>query len=307
MSGTALRFMKWALIAAVPFFAATAVHAQATRTWVSGVGDDANPCSRTAPCKTYAGAISKTAAGGEISTLDPGGYGGVTITKSITINGDSTLAGILVSATNGVLVAAGPTDVVILRNLSIHGAGAGINGVRFDSGAELHIEKVTISGFNGEGVYFKPSGASRLLMNQTSIRDNVGGAVFVEPGPSGTANATLDRVTMQGNARGLRADGGSSVVISNSVVSANYGNGLVAYGATRTVSMMIESTVVAHNSATGIRSQSFATVRISNVTATGNDVGLMPLSGGTIHSARNNRVIGNITADGSPSATPGEI
>src|SRR5437762_12810928 len=92
---------------------AASVQAQATRTWVSGVGDDANPCSRTAPCKTYAGAISKTAAGGEISTLDPGGFGAVTITKSITINGDGTLAGILAAGTNGVIINAGVNDVVV--------------------------------------------------------------------------------------------------------------------------------------------------------------------------------------------------
>src|ERR1700684_214008 len=79
-------------------------HAQATRTWVSGVGDDANPCSRTAPCKTFAGAISKTAAGGEISVLDPGGFGGVTITQSITLDGDGTLASILVASTNGITI-----------------------------------------------------------------------------------------------------------------------------------------------------------------------------------------------------------
>src|SRR5919198_6054446 len=79
-------------------------YAQATRTWVSGVGDDANPCSRTAPCKTFAGAISKTAAGGEISALDPGGFGAVTITKSITINGDGTLASIVASLTNGIII-----------------------------------------------------------------------------------------------------------------------------------------------------------------------------------------------------------
>src|SRR5438477_10891174 len=94
--------------------------AQATRTWVSGVGDDANPCSRTAPCKTFAGAISKTAARGEISVLDPGGFGGVTITKSITLNGDGNLAGVLVSGTNGIIVAAGAGDTVILRSLSIN-------------------------------------------------------------------------------------------------------------------------------------------------------------------------------------------
>src|SRR5690349_11933705 len=97
--------------------------AQATRTWVSGVGDDVNPCSRTAPCKTYAGAISKTAAGGEISTLDPGGFGAVTITKSITLNGDGNLTSILVSGVNGVNISTNlqPTDVVILRSLSING------------------------------------------------------------------------------------------------------------------------------------------------------------------------------------------
>src|SRR5882672_8370327 len=95
--------------------------AQANRTWVSGVGDDVNPCSRTAPCKTFAGAISKTAAGGEISVLDPGGYGAVTITKSITISGDGTLAGILNAGQIGVIVNAGANDVVTLRNLSIHG------------------------------------------------------------------------------------------------------------------------------------------------------------------------------------------
>src|SRR5437868_3307208 len=96
--------------------AATPASAQATRTWVSGVGDDVNPCSRTAPCKTFAGAISKTAAGGEISVLDPGGFGAVTVTKSISIVNDySGEAGILASATTGVLVNAGPTDIVILR------------------------------------------------------------------------------------------------------------------------------------------------------------------------------------------------
>src|SRR5678809_162426 len=85
-------------------------NAQATRTWVSGVGDDTNPCSRTAPCKTFAGAISKTATAGEISVLDPGGFGAVTIVKSITINGDGTLAGILASLTNGVIVNATNTS-----------------------------------------------------------------------------------------------------------------------------------------------------------------------------------------------------
>src|SRR6201993_1173764 len=112
-------------------------HAQATRTWVSGVGDDANPCSRTAPCKTWAGAISKTAAGGEIDALDPGGFGAVTITKSITLQAIGLTAGVLVSGTNGIVVN-GATDnvIVTLRGLDIDGLGtsgnlgtAGLNGV----------------------------------------------------------------------------------------------------------------------------------------------------------------------------------
>src|SRR5437764_6171046 len=119
----------------------TIMSAQATRTWVSGVGDDANPCSRTAPCKTFAGAISKTAPGGEIDALDPAGYGAVTITKSITIDGGGgQVASVLVAGTNGIVVQAGPSDVVILRNLRLNGLGSGINGIRFLAGKALSVE-----------------------------------------------------------------------------------------------------------------------------------------------------------------------
>src|SRR5690349_22193941 len=105
---------------------AVLAQAQATRTWVSGVGDDANPCSRTAPCKTFAGAISKTAAAGEINCLDPGGFGGVTITKSITIDCSEIAASVLVSGTNGININAGAADRVILRNIRVMGVNAGL-------------------------------------------------------------------------------------------------------------------------------------------------------------------------------------
>ena len=111
-------------VLAVVLLGTAFMSAQASRTWVSGVGDDANPCSRTAPCKTFAGAISKTAAGGEIDALDPAGYGAVTITKGITIDGGGgQVASVLVSGTNGIVVQAGPSDTVILRNLRINGIG----------------------------------------------------------------------------------------------------------------------------------------------------------------------------------------
>src|SRR5712672_2977200 len=101
---------------------ASTASSQATRTWVSGVGDDVNPCSRTAPCKTWAGAISKTAAGGEIDALDPGGFGAVTITKAITLDGGGgQVASVLVSGTNGIVVSAGANDTVTLRNIRLNG------------------------------------------------------------------------------------------------------------------------------------------------------------------------------------------
>src|SRR5713101_1910742 len=132
----------------------TTAYGQASRTWVSGVGDDANPCSRTAPCKTWAGAISKTAPGGEIDALDPGGFGAVTITKGITLDGGGgQVASVLVSGTNGIVVQANAsTDVVILRNLRINGISSGINGIQFNSGKALIVENCYIFGFTQNGI-----------------------------------------------------------------------------------------------------------------------------------------------------------
>ena len=150
------------------FLLSSAAQAQATRTWVSGVGDDANPCSRTAPCKTFAGAISKTAPGGEIDALDPGGFGALTITKSLTIDGGGgQVASVLVLGTNGIVVAAGPTDVVTLRNLRINGivsgANGGIDGIHYTSAGDLHVEKCYIFGFKGDGIKVGTTAAGALL------------------------------------------------------------------------------------------------------------------------------------------------
>src|SRR5262249_24964306 len=152
----------------------SAAQAQATRTWVSGVGNDANPCSRTAPCKTFAGAISKTAAGGEIDALDPGGYGAVTITKAITIDGGGgQVASVLVEGTNGIVVQAGANDVVTLRNLRINGiegtGSGGLNGIRYLSDAALHVEGCNIFGFTGDGINVATSATTALFVNNTFL------------------------------------------------------------------------------------------------------------------------------------------
>src|SRR5215472_16872530 len=136
---------------------------QATR--VSGVGDDANPGSRTAPCKTFAGAISKTDANGVIDVLDPGGFGAVTITKSITIEGDAAEGDILALGTNAIVINASPTDVVILRNLTLEGAGVppGLTGIQIQSAGAVHVENCRINGFTASGIDFVDSAAGAQL------------------------------------------------------------------------------------------------------------------------------------------------
>jgi hypothetical protein len=157
-----MRSQKLAIVSGVLALAGVAIptsaSAQATRTWVSGVGDDANPCSRTAPCKTFAGAISKTASGGEINCLDPGGFGGVTITKPLSIVCDYTEGGILSAGAgvNGIVINVPlATDSVFLSGLDLNGAGNAQNGMRIVSGGVVHVQNSIIRNYrasNGLGM-----------------------------------------------------------------------------------------------------------------------------------------------------------
>ncbi len=167
-------------IVVIAILHAAPAQAQATRTWVSGVGDDANPCSRTAPCKTFAGAISKTAAGGEINVLDPGGFGGVTITKSISIISESIEAGVLVSGTNGIIVNVAATDEVLLQGLDIEGLGgtvspAGLNGIHIIGGGKTTIRKSAIRNFSLNGINLVGTANARVVIEDTLLLNNGGG------------------------------------------------------------------------------------------------------------------------------------
>lgn len=206
--------------------------AQATRTWVSGVGDDANPCSRTAPCKTFAGAISKTAAGGEISVLDPGGYGAVTITKAITIDGGAGIvASVLASGTNGVVVMAGPNDNVILRNLSVNGAGMGLTGISFRAGRSLRLQNVKVDRFIGPGlsVAANNAGAGSLttlvlveVLDSVFSHNATGMFVASQPGSHNPATVSVERSRFILGTTGLWSSGsGATVQAANSTVFGN--------------------------------------------------------------------------------------
>lgn len=304
--------VRIALFAVFLVAGATPSFAQATRTWVSGVGDDANPCSRTAPCKTFAGAISKTAAGGEINVLDPGGFGGVTITKAISIVAEGATAGVLVAGTNGVIVNAGANDNVVLRGLDIEGLSTGLNGIRFLAGGTLVVENCTISGFAQAGISFAPSGASRLSVENTAIRDNnplAGssfGGIFIAPTGTGSADASIDGTRLVRNFHGLRVQGNSRVTATNCTATGHAGTGILATSSGLTQVNL--DGCEASNNVNGIRSEGAGTtVRISDTIVTNNSAnGLFPTAGGAIISFGNNQVSGNGT-DGAPTSTVPEM
>jgi hypothetical protein len=264
----------------VIFLLSSAAQAQATRTWVSGVGDDANPCSRTAPCKTFAGAISKTAAGGEIDALDPGGFGAVTITKAITIDGGGgQVASILVSGTNGVVVAAGPTDVVILHNLRIDGiegtGSGGIDGIHFQSGAALHVENCNIFGFTANGINVVTSAANVSLFVNNTFLTNDGNGIQVAPS-AGNVRSIFVQVRAQDNS-------GFGFLL-------NTGAGL-------TGTVIDDSSAVINGTGIGV---SGGRLFLGNSVIVRNGFGVAITGSGIVSSYKTNMIDGNTTGDGTP-------
>jgi hypothetical protein len=287
--------------------------AQATRTYVSGMGDDVNPCSRTAPCKTFPGAISKTAAGGEIDALDPGGFGAVTITKAITIAQEGTgEGGILVAGTNGITINAGVNDSIVLRGLQIDGGPIGSNslsGIRFIQGGSLTVQNCVIRNFtgagpNGYGILFNPSSASSLFVSDTQIHNNgvatTGGGIMIQPSASGSAKATLVRVNTINNTVGIRADGtgstaGISVSISDSTSAENVYSGITAFSPPggAPVRMTVTRTVSSNNG-TGVNANGTgASMWIGYSTIFSNSTGATISNGATMGSFGNNLIEDN--------------
>ena len=308
-----LRFTMKMLVAVVFTFAlASMAQAQATRTWVSGVGDDVNPCSRTAPCKTFAGAISKTATGGEIDCIDPGGFGAVTITKSITIDGGGTFASILAAGTTGIIVNAPVGSVVVIKNLSINGAGTGINGIRVIAVGTLSVEGVAISGFTTHGIFMNPvNGATgNLFVKDTFIRTNATAAsstgIRIEA-VTGLASVTavIDNVRMEKMPIGF-FNASSIATIRNSVISGMSVSGITTQRADGNSQTNIENCVLDHNTI-GVQAGTGPTItRLSNSMVINNSDKGLAVAGGTLVSFGNNSVFGN-NIDGVPTSTTPQI
>ncbi len=230
---------KAAKLLAIVVLGAGMMYGQASRTWVSGVGDDANPCSRTAPCKTFAGAISKTAAGGEIDALDPAGFGALTITKAITIDGGGgQVASVLVSGTNGIVVQAGANDVVILRNLrfnGISGSGAGgLNGVRFLSGKDLNIESCYIFDFtqNGLDIALNQATQASVHVYNSVFKNNAGVGIRATNAVTPVVQVVIDHTDIAVDNIGVEAAAHANIEISYSSISKGVTSGISSDSAT---------------------------------------------------------------------------
>jgi hypothetical protein len=289
---------------------ASPAHAQATRTWVSGVGNDANPCSRTAPCKTFAGAISKTATGGEIDALDPGGFGTLTITKSITLDGGGgQVASILASGTTGVTVSAAGA-VVILRNLRFNGilqAGVpGTIGVNILSAAKVEIENDEIFGFGNAagqgGIVIAPSsGTVNVGVQNTSIYDSQAG-LLSKPTGGAVVNLTIEHSYIDNNqGGGVRIDGTgggtTNAAITDTSMSLNNGNGMVAISGPSNVKVDLMRDIIADNVSSGVQSNNSAggtsTVTVGSSILSNNVVGAWLIAGSaTLQTFLNNQVTG---------------
>ena len=282
--------------ASILVLASASANAQATRTWVSGVGDDFNPCSRTAPCKTFAGAMSHTAKDGEISVLDPGGYGAVTITKSITINGTNGAgyASVLASLTTGVIInITDPTDLrrtVRLIALDINGASSGVAGVRIVSsnlaGTSVVIENSRIDGFAGNGILDERTNGGKLVVSDTTVRHVTGSGIRIAAGGVNRIDAALTNVRVHNAAiAALTVNGGAKAMVSNSVFSGSTIGLDIEQDST---SATVDGSTISGNT-TGIFTNNGAVVRLSNSNVSFNGTGVA----GTVNSYSNNRFAEN--------------
>jgi hypothetical protein len=295
---------KFSLIFLLSMAITVVANAQATRTWVSGVGDDVNPCSRTAPCKTFAGAISKTASPGIINCLDPGGFGAVTITKSITIDCTATLGSTLSSGVQGIIINTGlTTDKVVLRNLDINGAGTtlGTNGVNIIQAGSVSMYRVNIANYSGDGVLVSNSSNTiGIFMAHCQVLNTAIGVHVNNSG--GIAKLQMEDTTVEGNSNiGVDIAGVNDGAILTRCNIARNANAQFQADQASAVTYL-ESTTLGPGS-TGVQTGAGATVRLSRVSITGNVTNGIGGAGSTICFS-NNVIAGNL--GNQACSTPGQ-
>jgi hypothetical protein len=268
----------------------------APRVFVSGGGNDSNPCNLGTPCRTIGAALNAVAPGGEVVILNSAGYGQFTINKAVTIiASQGVYAGVSVFSGDGITISAGPADIVILRGLTVNGLGGSSNGIVFNSAQALFIERCVINGFPANGLNF--NGAGSLFAKDSIIRNNAGSGIRLTGSMSGLALASIDRVRLEANGTGLAVLDSARASIRKSVSSGNM-TGLAVTPSTAPSEINVEKCLIANNG-TGVLSQGsgagVGTIRIAKCVITDNGLGLSQQSPGVLLSGGRNKLGGNTT------------
>lgn len=296
----------------------SAAQAQSVRTWVSTTGSDSNPCTRALPCRNFGAAVAAVAPGGEVVVLDSGGYGPVTVDKSVAIIAAGLHAAIAPTAGAAVTVNVTDTERIVLRGLYLNGQGGDI-GIDFQAGELLEVESCVISGFSEYGLRFEPSTSATLFVTDVIVRNNhhgirvASGETTPEP-----PDATIVHTKVVRNSVGIWAFNGARVNIANSVVATNtFGihggndgtsavpevnidNCLVSdaenvgIGTQSGAIISVSNCLVSHNGF-GIQAIHGGLIRVSTSTITRNHTGVSGTFGGTVLTFGNNRLAGNLT------------
>jgi len=279
--------MKRIIIAAALALAVTlpavSAQAQSPRTFVSAAGSDSNPCTFAAPCRHFQAAVNATTVGGEVDALDPAGYGPITISHAITIEGEGWSYVAPPNGGNAISITAGSGDDISVRGVSLNGVGTtNTNGIIFFSGASLNIQNSVIRNFSNAGIDYGPNVSSHLFMSNTLVSDNGNYGIYITS--SGTVDAVLDNVTMENN---------------NQVVG-NSGNTFAALWLQSATTVMIRNCTIASNNL-GMGANNGSIIRITRSTITGNTTGWS----GQVLSYGDNNIDGNTNANTAPPCVNG--
>jgi nitrous oxidase accessory protein NosD len=289
------RMLTFFAACAMTLAAGAMVHALPSQTFISTTGNDANDCTQSTPCRTFAAAVPRTGTRGVITALDSGSFGIVTVDKALTLQAAPGMYAVLQGGRtdDGVTINAGASEVVVLRNLHIITQSVADNkGVAINTAGAVHIESCVIAGFGGSGIFkggnCNENGCAQLFVIDTILRDNVTGMDLA------SVKGSIDHCRIEHNHTGILVQAQGDATIRDSVVSGNSSVGIrttILGGAT------VENCVVANNG-TGIAGESapgsFSAVRVSSTTIVANVTGILP-NGGHISSFGNNRVASNIT------------
>jgi hypothetical protein len=267
--------------------------ASVSRTFVSGAGTDTGTCPLTAPCRTFAYALTQTVSNGEIIVLSSAGYGAVTITQAVSIINTSNYAGVTVASGNGITINAGTNDSVVLRGISVDGGGTGSNGIVFNSGGKLTIDQCDALNFTTNGIFMQPtSGNHTIVITNTTASNNQNVGVFYSPSSGSAATViVIDHVSTNNNAYGITLSnitGSSPASISNSIATGNQGNGFAFFNTTASLDASYAS-----GNAIGVYVDSASTLALGRSVLMNNTSYGVYASSATVNSYKDNRIAGN--------------